>query len=37
MGGLYKKYGTEGLILKSTRPKSQPKETTIRIKARIME
>lgn len=35
--GLYKKFGEEGLIPKSTRPKSQPNETPIRIKERIVE
>lgn len=34
---LYKIYGEEGLIPKSTRPKSHPNETTIRIKERIIE
>lgn len=34
---LYKKYGTEGLIPQSTRPRSHPYETTIRIKERIIE
>lgn len=33
----YKKYGEEGLIPKSTRPKTNPKETPIRIKERIIE
>lgn len=33
----YKKYGIEGLTPKSTRPKSQPNETPIRIKERIIE
>lgn len=33
----YKEYGEEGLIPKSTRPKSHPQETTIRIKERIIE
>jgi len=33
----YKKYGEEGLIPKSTRPKSHPNETKIRIKERIIE
>lgn len=33
----YKKYGVDGLIPKSTRPKSQPNETPIRIKERIVE
>lgn len=35
--GLYKKFGEEGLTPKSTRPKSQPNETPIRIKERIIE
>lgn len=34
---LYKKYGGEGLIPKSTRPKSHPNETSIRVKERIIE
>jgi hypothetical protein len=34
---LYKKHGKEGLIPKSTRPRSHPNETTIRIKERIIE
>ena len=34
---LYKRYGEVGLIPKSTRPKSHPKETEIRIKERIIE
>lgn len=34
---LYKKYGEEGLIPKSTRPRTNPKETPIRIKERIIE
>lgn len=34
---LYKKYGEVGLIPKSTRPKSHPRETTIRVKERIIE
>lgn len=33
----YRKYGLEGLSAKSTRPKSQPKETAIRVKERIIE
>lgn len=33
----YKKNGKSGLAPKSTRPKSQPKETPIRIKERIIE
>ncbi len=33
----YKKYGTEGLENKSRRPKSNPKETPIRIKEKIIE
>lgn len=33
----YKKYGEKGLEPKSTRPKSNPKETPIRIKERIKE
>lgn len=34
---LYRKHGEEGLIPKSTRPKTNPKETPIRIKERIIE
>ena len=34
---LYKKFGGKGLIPKSTRPKTNPKETSIRIKERIIE
>lgn len=34
---LYKKYGESGLIPKSTRPRSHPGETSIRIKERIIE
>ena len=34
---LYKKYGADGLIPKSTRPRSHPNETEIRIKERIIE
>lgn len=34
---LYKKYGEEGLVPKSTRPKSHPNETEIRVKERIIE
>lgn len=33
---LYKKYGEEGLIAQSTRPKSHPRETEIRIKERVI-
>lgn len=33
----YKKYGEAGLMPKSTRPKSQPNETPIRIKERVIE
>ena len=33
----FKKHGIEGLKNKSTRPKSNPKETSIRIKERIIE
>lgn len=33
----YRQYGEAGLMPKSTRPKSQPKETPIRIKERIIE
>lgn len=33
----YRKYGEEGLEPKSTRPKTNPKETPIRIKERIIE
>lgn len=34
---LYKKFGEEGLVPKSTRPKSHPNETEIRVKERIIE
>jgi transposase InsO family protein len=34
---LYKKYGEAGLEPKSTRPKTNPKETSIRIKERVIE
>jgi len=34
---LYKRYGEDGLTPKSTRPKSHPKETEIRVKERIIE
>lgn len=34
---LYKKYGEKGLIPKSTRPKSNPKETSIHIKEKVIE
>jgi transposase InsO family protein len=33
----YRKYGEEGLVPKSTRPKSNPNETAIRVKERILE
>ena len=33
----YKKYGGKGLVPKSTRPRSNPNETPIRIKERIVE
>ena len=33
----YRKYGEAGLIPKSTRPKSQPNETPIRIKEEVIE
>lgn len=33
----YKKYGEKGLEPKSTRPKTNPKETPIRVKERIIE
>jgi transposase InsO family protein len=33
----YKKHGEEGLVPRSTRPKSNPNETPIRIKERIIE
>ena len=33
----YKKYGEEGLVPKSTRPKTCPNETSIRIKEKIIE
>lgn len=35
--GLFKKHGEDGLVPKSTRPRSQPGETPIRIKERIIE
>ncbi len=35
--GLFKKYGEDGLIPKSTRPHSHPDETPIRIKEKIIE
>jgi hypothetical protein len=34
---LYKKYGEAGLVPKSTRPRSHPNETEIRVKERIIE
>jgi transposase len=34
---VYKKFGEEGLIPRSTRPKTHPKETPVRIKERIIE
>lgn len=34
---VYKKYGEEGLVPKSTRPKTAPNETPIRIKERVIE
>ena len=34
---LYREYGEDGLILESTRPKTSPNETPIRIKERIIE
>jgi len=34
---LYRSYGIEGLRNRSTRPKTHPKETPIRIKERILE
>lgn len=34
---LYKKHGEKGLTPKSTRPKTNPKETPIRIKERVIE
>lgn len=34
---LYKKHGEAGLIPKSTRPRSHPKETKIRVKERVIE
>ena len=34
---LYRRYGLEGLQNKSTRPKTHPRETPIRIKERILE
>jgi len=33
----FREYGEEGLVLKSTRPKTQPNETPIRIKERVIE
>jgi len=33
----YKKHGEQGLVPKSTRPKTNPKETSIRIKERVIE
>lgn len=33
----YKKYGKKGLIAKSTRPRSNPKDTPIRIRERVLE
>lgn len=37
LAALYRKYGAEGLIPKSTRPKSHPGETKIRIKERVIK
>jgi len=34
---LYRKYGEDGLIPRSTRPKTSPNETPIRLKERIIE
>jgi transposase InsO family protein len=34
---VFKKHGREGLIPKSTRPKSHPEETAIRVKERVIE
>jgi transposase InsO family protein len=34
---LYKKYGEAGLVPESTRPRSHPRETAIRIKERVIE
>lgn len=34
---MYKEFGIEGLIPKSTRPKTQPNETPIRIKEQVVE
>lgn len=34
---LYREYGEDGLVPKSTRPKTSPNETSIRIKERIIE
>jgi transposase InsO family protein len=34
---LYREFGEEGLVPRSTRPRSQPNETPIRIKERIIE
>ncbi len=33
----YKKYGESGLVPKSTRPRTNPKETPIRVKERVIE
>ena len=33
----YKKYGEKGLVPKSTKPKSHPRETPVRIKERVIE
>jgi hypothetical protein len=33
----YRKYGLEGLENRSTRPKTHPRETPIRIKERVIE
>lgn len=34
---VYKKYGEEGLVPKSTRPKTAPNENPIRIKEKVIE
>lgn len=35
--GLYRKHGARGLIPKSTQPKTNPQETPIRVKERVLE
>lgn len=34
---VYKKYGEDGLVAKSTRPKTQPNETPIRLKEKVIQ